>query len=268
MLRVALCISGQMRTFRQCHRGLKKHVLDPLNPDVFVHTWSNSGYTHHLKQLMEEMGRVGEFEVAEERVTYETLDDLYAPSKAVIEDFDPSYTYELEGKSVPESLKQAEPNHCKGALPMYFKIKRCNDLKSTWEQEHNFKYDLVIRLRPDLMFQESIPAEVIEQRDILWYEEGGGNPSYQFNDKFALSNSEFMDYYTSVWDHLDEYWREPLGDGTPKKYRVGERLMMHHMSQATFPTRLFKMRCRLHRVEPAFKHGGFVGFLRKIVSRA
>ena len=73
------------------------------------------------------------------------------------------------------------------------------------------------------------------------------NPKIQVSDKFALSSSENMDYYTSVWDYLNEYWADPLGDGNWEDVRVGERLMRYHMEQSDIPYRPFSNGCELLR---------------------
>ena len=43
-MKVALCLSGQSRTFKKCFRSQKKHIIDPLDVDIFIHTWTFSGH--------------------------------------------------------------------------------------------------------------------------------------------------------------------------------------------------------------------------------
>ena len=42
--RIALCLSGHVRTFERTFPGLKRHLLEPHDPDVFIHTWSVVGH--------------------------------------------------------------------------------------------------------------------------------------------------------------------------------------------------------------------------------
>lgn len=42
-MKVALCLSGQSRTFKRCFKSQKKHIIDRLNPDIFIHTWTFGG---------------------------------------------------------------------------------------------------------------------------------------------------------------------------------------------------------------------------------
>jgi hypothetical protein len=252
-MKAALCISGQMRTYRECRENLKKYIIDPLNPDIFVHTWTNSGITTKAEQKVKKGFR-------DEKVTYSILDEFYQPRKAIIEEFKDSYAEEMNGVRVPDMLKEAESQHYKGAIPMFYKMYACNELKRRWEREHNFRYDMVIKSRPDMLVAAEIPAQVKENLDILWFSDCKVNPRVQVSDKFAISCSAHMDYYCSVWKHLSQYWEEPLGDGEWKDHRVGERLMRFHLEQSGIEFRPFSMACDILR-NPLPKTGRAAAFL-------
>ncbi len=46
-MKLALCLSGHLRTFDQVFQNLKENVLDRYNPDVFLHTWTDS-FGHYM----------------------------------------------------------------------------------------------------------------------------------------------------------------------------------------------------------------------------
>lgn len=234
-MRVAICLSGQMRTFERCHPYLKKYVLEPLQPDVFIHTWKNSGvWTKGTNQKDEE-----------KKITYDELRELYDPKKSVIEDFEDSYTEGMGNIQVPDLLKQYEPRHYKGAIPMFYKIWACNELKKEWEHKHHFQYDVSIRLRPDMIFFDRIPDKVLKDTNIIWFSHYAINPVFQASDKFAVSGSKNMDYYCSLWEHLEEYWQNPLGNGNWEEHRIGERLMKYHLKNQK--TKTFFMHTKILR---------------------
>jgi hypothetical protein len=57
-----------------------------------------------------------------------------------------------------------------------------------------------------------------------------------------------MDTYCSVWKFLNCYWKKPLGDGETKNYRVGERLMYHHINEEMkLKNKSFKIKCFIKR---------------------
>ncbi|MCS4057062.1 hypothetical protein [Salinibacter ruber] len=181
--------------------------------------------------------------LGQERISHGTLEKLYAPKSAKIEMFQEEWLVEKDGVRVPKRLRNYTHNW-KGNIPMYYKLKKCNELKSKHEQENDFKYDVVIKVRPDLIVPDKIPERVFQKTDILWYE---GNPHPQVSDKLALSSSRNMDYYSSVWDQLDTYWENPLGDGNWQDVRVGERLMLHHMNQSDIRSEPFFINCDILR---------------------
>ena len=220
---IALCISGQMRTFRKCYGYLYENIIQVLDPDIFVHVWEKTGITTNARFVND---------IENDTVTHETLESLYSPESAVIENFEQKYHTELDGVRIPRQLKK-DSEGWKGNIPMFYKMKKCNDLKSEVEREHGFRYDFVIRIRPDLMVTEPIPEKVFENEEIVWYLNNDTKAGQSISDQFAISSSANMDYYTSVWNHLNKYWENPMGNEESKwSVRIGERLMQHHMAQS------------------------------------
>jgi len=235
-MKIALCISGQMRTYEECYPNLKKYILDPLQPDIFIHTWEGSGISHKEN-----------IHIEEKIVLYSELEKLYAPKKVVIEQFDKSYLDKFSGVKVPNLIKEKEPNQCKGSIPLFYKMNKCNELKKEFEKEFDFKYDVVIKLRPDLMILEPLKIQNI-YKNKLYFSNYAINQNYQLSDKFAYGSSKVMDQYTSVWNYLNEYWKTPLGDGNWESHRVGERLMFHHVNNYFgLNNQAFKLKCYIKR---------------------
>lgn len=239
-MKIALCISGQMRTFEECYPKLKENIINVLKPDIFIHAWSNAGIS--TKTNKENNKRF-----TDKIVTYDILNKLYKPKKCIIEKFKPHYTDELKNIKVPEILKIKEPRHYKGTLPMFYKIYECNNLKKKWEQKNNFLYDIVIRFRPDLIIKEKIPNKIFNHPHIIWFSDYKINTSSQVSDKFAISDSINMNYYSSVWKYLPKYWKNPLGNGQQKNHRVGERLLKYHLKRQNLTLKPFNTICYIKR---------------------
>lgn len=240
-MKIALCLSGQMRTYKMCYNNLKKHILEPFNPDVFIHTWSKTGIVTKVKLLSIFQGN--------QQVTEKELQKMYSPKNMVIEDFHNSYLEEIEGVRYPEILTKYVPPPGRASLPMYYKIKKCNDLKCEEENKNNFKYDLVIRLRPDLNILEPLPGEVLDNSHILWHSGKYIDTGFMLSDRFAVSNSQNMDYYSSVFDKLNEYWQDPLGNDGWKTYRIAERLIKQHMDFSDIEVKPFYSNCIIQRTK-------------------
>lgn len=241
-MRIALCLSGQMRTYKKCYPSLKKFILEPLRPDIFIYTASNAGITPKVEN---------EEEFKDEKITEKELNKLYNPKLMETGDFPKSCREELKGIRVPEILKKKEPRDYKGVLPMSYKIYKCNELKSKWEKEKGFTYDLIIRLRPDVEFLEEIPKKVLNHPEKVWHNNSeNGNPCapWQMSDKFIVSNSKNMDYIASLFNKLPEYWKNPLGENKKRgEHRVGERLMAYHLKRGNFEIKEFFSKCYILR---------------------
>ena len=228
-----------MRTYRECYDFLYENLLQPVTPDVFIHTWRNTGISHKEADTGE----------VDETVSENILQDLFSPVETVIEDFRSEYTDSIGTVRVPEILKASEPVHYRGSLPMYYKMSECNRLKCEHEQKKGFHYDRVIRLRPDLALKERLPGEFYIDDEKLWQSDYMITQSFQVSDKFTFGASHVMDYYTSVYNRLNEYWQNPLGEpDSEKKHRVGERLMKYHMDVSGFEVETFSIDCELVRV--------------------
>jgi hypothetical protein len=197
--KVALCIFGQMRTFDKCYKYLNNHLLNVIEPDVFIHTWKNRGGT--WKSSFNNEPEDGS-------ITYETLDTFYDPIDVKIEEFNNIYYDCLNGVCVPNKVKSL-PNYQKGMLPMFYKMHQVNKLKTKREHETGNKYDLVILTRPDLLIAKSISNEVFDNRDKLWV---ASKKTSWIRDHMIISTSDNIDYYTSIWENLYEYWDSELGD--------------------------------------------------------
>ena len=236
--RVAICIAGEMRTWKACLTGLRAHVLEPLQPDVFVFTWRQNSRSH------KESGD-GRRE-AETSLREEDVKEALEPRAFLFPDYDSGYSQQLHGVELPWALRGHHYWHARSALPMFYGIKICNQLKSEAEALDGRRYDLVIRIRPDLEFNGNLPDHVLSRDECLWYSSHAVGPD-QISDKFALGTSEQMDYYSGLFDQLNTYWEFPVGDGTWRNIRVGERLMRKHMEEAQFPSEPFDMPVRILR---------------------
>jgi hypothetical protein len=245
--RVALCLFGQMRTYEQCYSYLEESILDPLDPDIFIHTWENRGGTWKKAE-----------DTTEEKVRKSDLDKLYSPVDASIEEFHEEYYYEMEGVEVPQKVQDIH-SFQKGMIPMFYKMKSCNSLKNKHEKKAGIEYDVVILTRPDLAILQSIPNHVIDHTNILWHDYKNTN-HYKIGDQLTISSSQNMDYFTSIFDQLEVYWNTELqgnyGElGVPAGYDIEankhigipERLLHFHIKKSNIETASHNVRSYLLR---------------------
>ncbi len=205
-MRVAICLSGHMREFRECAATLKRYVLDvPGNDcDVFIHTWDKLGwYSPNDSASVARSTHDVEKEIRR----------LYNPIKFVIE---PTKEFNVDSYCIP----QRRPNVKKGTrgehiLGMYYKIKMANLLKREHEAATRKVYDVVVRSRPDVYHYAPQPFEMELTGRSVYVDIPGQYGGV--NDQFAIGNSYNMDTYALCYDHIPTYikkgcqWRpEPI----------------------------------------------------------
>lgn len=150
-MKVALCLSGHLREYKKTFGSIKTHIIDKFSPDIFISTWDKPGYW----TSDDSKG------VDDRDITYPGLEkdivDLYNPVMIDVENLDSTIEFItiLMDKIVEANRENSQMTTYRWGRPrnivgMFYKMWRCNKMKSQYETENNFKYDLVIRCRPDL----------------------------------------------------------------------------------------------------------------------
>lgn len=209
-MKVALCVSGHFRTFKKCEDSWFRCIIDIHDPDVFIHTWDDLGFSRNVaikqeydapaKELVARNKKYGNSKGEFYRGT-PPIGDIYKnlePKKIVIESYQ---DVENEIYQFADTIKKKhEYDYPPSLISQLRKINLANKLKKEYEEENNFTYDIVIRIRPDVIFFYDL---VIKNPEIvhtpLAY-------SYKIiSDIFAYSTSSNMDKYCSLYERLGEY---------------------------------------------------------------
>ena len=256
-----------MRNYEYTYEMLRKHIITPFEADVFIHTWSNKGCSVVLtsRSPQEIAKKEKSWEQYDKPVNEDQIRQTYTTAKSiVVEDFFELYKKSIEGVSVPQWILDKYTNRIEGTvpdghkwatchvhsfLPMFYKIMKCNQLKTIEEQRQNFKYDMVIRMRSDLIVGE-IPNECLDNLHEMWCNINIGSPPLpntngqsQVSDRYALSNSDNMDKYCSVFNYLNVYWQDKK-DHNPEfeswDFPVGDRLLRMHLLNMGLDHKSFK----------------------------
>lgn len=202
-MRIALCLSGQPRFLSTCVPLLIKHLIEPNKADVFIHTWWSKETVNQKfdTSIPYQANAVG---TSEENVP-ELIDSL-KPVSFLIESprvFDKAEKLIGAPTAKPSSL-------CSNFYSQMTSLK----LKKQYEEENNFKYDVVIRARIDLWYGGDIVIENLgadfstlvlysgwqNQRQVMI----PGLGDYTMDDNFAMSSSEIMDKYGEVYSRMEE----------------------------------------------------------------
>lgn len=210
--KVALCISGHLRTFESNYRTVKQHILDKFNCDVFIHTWDTLGVAH----------RAGDsnLHITDTHKMNNLIHQLYNPKKIVIE----------KTKHFPITplmqQRSSENRDLAGIMSMFYKVEECNKLRKTYQEETGAQYDFVIRFRGDLWLEESIPLDYKTHSNHVYlpvYGNFGGAC-----DQIAFGSPSVMDKYSTLHSNVEKYLRA----GCPMN---PEKLLLFHLESQGVP---------------------------------
>ena len=175
MRRIALCLSGQPRTWDKCYPSWV-NIIDKLNDifdaetDIFFHAWDfnsipNKVIYQAIDKKFQDTG-VNFSDVSELADSYKTIDEeekqnliaIFKPKDFVFENKAVNVSCE---KQISENVKNriyvpyyGEPVIC-WAGSQFYSVMRSAHLKKKYEYENHFKYDICIRGRFDFFLEDS-----------------------------------------------------------------------------------------------------------------
>jgi hypothetical protein len=213
-MKIALCLSGQPRYIDVGYRNIYENILSKYDCDTFIHTWWDESKIGDKFDISEKMSYNRNCKWEEN--TIDKIEDLYNPK---LIHFQTQKEFDIFGNV---DYGFANPI---SIYSMYYSIMKSNELKKTYELENNFKYDIVIRCRFDITFEplnldlNNIDSNKIYVSGEIHYNSSTNTP----NDQFAVSSSDNMDYYSSLYEKMSKY--KDMGF----KSFTGENLLKYHL---------------------------------------
>jgi hypothetical protein len=189
-LKIAVILSGQIRNdYNISLNSIKNNIIIPLNADVFYNFDNN-------KTDLEK----------------ENIHNFLSPKKFTWETYDINKEY----------------NFITNIYKMTKRIYEANNLKIEYENENKFKYDIVIRIRPDLLVKNKLSSDLINNikkntlyapkvnnLDIIHY------MKHFICDQMNFGSSETMDIYSKFYLEIDKY----------KQHTLCERMLFYYIKK-------------------------------------
>jgi hypothetical protein len=190
-LKVAACYSGFPRNYKKTFPQAKRHFHDLCSPDVF---WA--GYNEVNGTLDQDVL------------------DLYRPVKSIFRDYDEEAVNEIDKEFNNYQLTRVRPGTRAEAMKsQFYNVYLANELKKEHEKKLGFKYDIVIRCRPDYYYLKDLTSNQLSlalNGDIVipnkWdFKEVS---PWGATDSFAYSTSKNMDIYSMAFYYFEKYNKE------------------------------------------------------------
>lgn len=193
-MRVAVLISGMLRTFEETYPRFKKYIIDDLHPDIFFYGYSNKKGIKYCEDKIKKLWKPKDYKIVE-------------------------YTDALRKKICPneskyESNKRAE-TVVNNFLSATYTLKKCNDLRLKYQNSNNVNYDVVLRIRPDYYFFkyiDELQLESAKKGEILIPNEWDFKEVHPLSvsDGIAISDNFSMNKYCELYNCIDDYFNEGI----------------------------------------------------------
>lgn len=192
-MRIAVCLSGQPRTWRTSLDNIKRYFSSDNNNiqfDYFIHTWDVNTYRDPEKKTYE-ISEIVKLNISEK---YE-LEEAFRPKKIEFEEYN--------------SIKYDKWNN------LFFSFMKSVWLKRKYELENDFLYDIVVKTRTDINFPLNIKFPINSLRPLVAYNSSqtfNNFPNefnyYCFDDVIFYSDSPTMDIISNIyWWNSEIYKR-------------------------------------------------------------
>jgi hypothetical protein len=145
-LKIAVELFGHLRTYRQCHNSLQKHLLSKYECDVFLHTWSTINHTTqtwHKNKMINKNASTYERE--------EELKKIYNLKGVCIE--------KQEAADLGNIIVNNKKMSIFGISCMFHSMKESNRLREEYSKKHEIDYDFVVMVRPDIHLKKEFSIE-------------------------------------------------------------------------------------------------------------
>lgn len=176
-MRIALCLSGQLRTFEECFSYIEDNLIK-ANPQ---YNFDLFGYFNSDNEI--EYLNKYPFKSIKIEPDVELPNLVYQDNKYTI-------NYPPRSKAVYYQL---------------YAIQKTNNLRKQYEQDQEFKYDYIARIRPDLKYLTEVDLSNITNNKIYLPVE---NDHFGYNDRFAIGDRDVMEIYMNRFD----FWMQPHDD--------------------------------------------------------
>ena len=207
MKRVAVCLSGLPGDLENSLCQIKNTFIDPLNADLFIWFWYSENPVRrdylplqiYNKNSMQEKIYKIVTPITYKEIDYYTMHDEFIRLSTLNE----------------VTCAQRYLAHIPNYFSQWYAVKEANCLKKNYEEQNNFVYDIVLRVRTEIYYERQLNYDDLkyhEKKVIIPLGYGDGN-TYgaglkSINDFMAFGSSKNIDIYSSLYDYIPQYCQE------------------------------------------------------------
>ena len=195
-MKLAICLSGQPRDIKNTLKNIKESWSTHQDIDFFFHGWKGENNVPFRQDAPSDVYTDDLFQYA-----IEILNPVnYQVEKQII--FEKQYQDSIHWGCYHPRFNT---NPSQNIQSQFYSVNKSNQLKSSYEQSENFKYDAVLKCRFDYIFTKQYNL-LDFNLNTLNIKNDCKHTSYAINDHIALSNTENIDVYSEIFYNLDKYY--------------------------------------------------------------
>lgn len=228
-MRVALCFSGQLRNVKSTFDGwYKPNVIDANSEhqiDVFVHSWYDNST---VGKVYYAANHNPTYQPANVPIPTDVIQQVYESYNPVKLELERPKNFDINNYNT-RKLIDANPQH---GMSRLYSLLQSVKIKSQYENENHFKYDVVACARYDFMFGSAFNFNIVNA-------DGVYHPGYSphgFNVCYAMGNSTSMDMYANLYNVVDDVYNTGINwcdEILAKQYLEMNNIAIHNFSVQT-----------------------------------
>ncbi len=244
MSKIAILISGGLRTFWFSFDSILKNFIIPNNADIFIYTGYDN-FNNNMKKIYTDNHIINLSTCSslisrsnpyyENKILY--IDEysfiknkfgnyvkdikFYQNYPDDIEEFENDFNERLKifkNYNKNQEIAKSHYGPLKYVFEQYFRLYKCNEMKKEYERKNNFQYDYCIRLRPDFYYDNIVDLSKLNiQKNTIYAPNDYGYNLKSFyvaewfyfgdNNTMNLMTSEFYKIlYTDIKPYKDFFY--------------------------------------------------------------
>ena len=191
-MRIAICLSGQPRTWKRCYKSWFNAISHLGEVDVFYHLWNYNTLPNSAAGFMQcELPNV-EITKEEECEIY----DILQPKACQVESIRTFPVFNSTNSKVENPIAWWTRNQ-------FYGLKKCAFIKREYEIRNNFEYNIVFRFRTDIELNYRVPENFVPKPNTMYTCVNLHDPkynTYRVGDIFYYADSYTYDQMSNFYD--------------------------------------------------------------------
>lgn len=203
--RIAIQFYGYLRSYAECRDRFFKHLVEPIKTagyevDIFMHSWD---FVEGVSVSWQNENSIDITAMPQKTPSKEYLKDFYKLKDIAI-------TAQPTHKDSDKFIKMRCPEKgykFQSTLSVYYSLHCVNTLRQNYEKQNCVEYDLVINLRPDLLFMRNVSFDFLKywgniSQKLFGYYDAIGNERGGI-DLFYIAKPSVMNILANYYKELN-----------------------------------------------------------------